>query len=207
MQYEAEESSGLSTGQGQDFDLCQHLIENGLTSQALSKMKNDIDNGDMNVNTLIDCDENELNQISNDYNLTILQKKSFVRAVKTLKLKHDNTSNNITQFVFVSPEDQKSLNSFDTFLNQLKQLKTKQFSIKKTNKNNVFNNINEIKIQAKKLQNIIDNIVYNIENNVCVSCCCCIPHLFLLCAFCFCLFSFYHQLKMKKRRMVYFTKK
>ena len=64
MQYEAEESSGLSTGQGQDFDLCQHLIENGLTSQALSKMKNDIDNGDMNVNTLIDCDENELNQIS-----------------------------------------------------------------------------------------------------------------------------------------------
>ena len=186
MQYEdegVEESSGLSTGQGQDFDLCQHLIDNGLTRQALLKMKNDIDNGDMNVNTLTDCDDNELNQISNDYNLNILQKKSFIRAVKMLKIKiktkihdeekDDDSSNNITQFVFVSPEDQELLNSFDTFLNQLKQFKTKQFKIKNKNKSEIHNNVNQIKLQANKIQNIIDNIVNNIENNVCCMCVSC----------------------------------
>ena len=81
--------------------------------------------------------------------------------------KDDDSNGNITQFAFVSREDQKLLNSFDRFLNQLKQFKTKQFKIKNGNKNNVFNNINEIKIQAKKIENIIDNIVNNIENNVC----------------------------------------
>ena len=186
MQYEAEGvegSSGVSTKQGKDFDLCKHLIANGLTSQALLKMKNDIDNGDMNVNTLTDCDDNELNQISNDYNLNILQKKSFIRAVKMLKIKiktkihdeekDDDSSNNITQFVFVSPEDQELLNSFDTFLNQLKQFKTKQFKIKNKNKSEIHNNVNQIKLQANKIKNIIDNIFNNIENNVrcmCVSC-------------------------------------
>ena len=74
MQHEEE---GVEQPTEQSFDLCKHLRENGLSSQALSKMRKDIDSGDMTVNTLTDCDENELTSISNDYNLTILQKKGI----------------------------------------------------------------------------------------------------------------------------------
>ena len=45
-------------------------------------MKDDIDNGDMNVNILLKCSPNELSSMCDGYGLSFLQKKAFIEAVK-----------------------------------------------------------------------------------------------------------------------------
>ena len=94
-------------------------------------------------------------------------KKAFIEAVKQLpksdtKLK-DNHNDSSTQFVFVSPQDQKCLNDMTKFLNLLQTFKTEQFMIKKNNKSNVYKNIQILKTNANKIKTAIDDIVNSIE--------------------------------------------
>ena len=76
--------------------------------------------------------------------------------------------NLLSQFVFVSPKDQESLNEIKTFLHSLKTFKTRQFNIKKENQHQVDSNINFLKMKAKMVKNKIDKIVNDIENHVCL---------------------------------------
>ena len=181
MQYDDQEgvpNTGMreDDGTASSFDLRQYLTKNGMSSRALIKMEEDIHSGDMNVNTLVDCDENELNAIANEYQLTILQRKSFIRAATSLKLgtnaaqkiTKQEKSDHVSQFVFVSPEDQKSLEEMQTFLNDLESFKKKQCSIKEENKLNLNKNLKLMKIKANEIKSTIDNMINDIENNVCM---------------------------------------
>ena len=47
-------------------------------------MAHDVASGDINKKLLINCDENEINDIGDGYKLTWIQKKAFVKAVKLL---------------------------------------------------------------------------------------------------------------------------
>ena len=173
MQFEDEGAETETVGAVEKrFDLEEHLFLNGLSRRAISKMKDDIDSGDMNANILKDCTQNELNTIANDYNLTLLQTKAFIKAVKNI----DNNNNNnneknndeSTQFVFVSPKDQQFLNDVNHFLTLLKNYQKKQFDTKNENKTGMNKILKSLKENGNKIKNTIDNIVNAIENNVCI---------------------------------------
>ena len=176
MQYDEQEGVP-STQNCEEIDLRKHLRNNGVSWKALEKMDADIQSGDMNVNALVDCNDNELDTIANDYQLTILQKKAFIRAVNSLKMVtiqkeekcNDETDRNWNS-TSLSAKDQKILMEMDTFLNSLQTVKTNQCLIKKENLLEFEKNIKIIKIKANNIKNTIDNIVNDIENNVC----CCI---------------------------------
>ena len=181
MQFEDEGVETVDVNETK-FNLEEHLVKHGLSSRAISKMKGDIDSGDMNVNILKECNENELVSMCNDYNLTFLQKKAFIKAVKNLgdnnihnnssnnnNNNNNNSNNNSTQFVFVSPKDQQFLNQIKDFLALIKTFQTKQLGIKNGNKTEIDENIQILKRNANKMKNVIDNIVNTIENNVCMN--------------------------------------
>ena len=173
MQFDNEGESNDNCNESQ-FDLKQHFLKNGLSNRAYLKMSDDIDSGDMNVLTLIECTQNELYTIAKDYNLTVLQTKAFFRAVKSLPGNNNNNNNNnnnestTTQFVFVSPEDQEFLNDINHFVTLLKNYQKKQCQTKNENKTEMNKILKILKENANKIKNIIDNIVNTIENNVCV---------------------------------------
>ena len=74
MQYDDE--GAVNTRRS--FDLKDYLRENGLSQKALSKLTDDIDSGDMNVNTLQACTDTELKIIAQENKLTFYkQKDSF----------------------------------------------------------------------------------------------------------------------------------
>ena len=145
------------------FDLEEHFLKNGLSRRAISKMKDGIDSGDMNPNILKDCTQNELNTIADDYNLTLLQKKAFIKAAKNI----DNNNDESTQFAIVSPEDQEFFNDINHFVTLLKNYQKKQFDTKNDNKVEMDKTLKILKENANKIKNTIDNIVNTIENNVC----------------------------------------
>ena len=84
---------------------------------------------------------------------------------KNLTQNEDNDA--ISQFVFMSAEDQLFLREVEAFVNALKTFKASQFDIKKKNKRQVEHNINLLKIKASKIKQTIDNIVNDIETDVC----------------------------------------
>ena len=57
--------------------MSKHFLESGLSRSTYDKIAGEIKNGDMNVNILIDCNENDLNTMTNQYNCTFFTKKSI----------------------------------------------------------------------------------------------------------------------------------
>ena len=53
-----------------EVDLQSHFKQHGLSNKAYQKMASDVESGDMNESILIECNENELNQIALQYNFT-----------------------------------------------------------------------------------------------------------------------------------------
>ena len=64
------------------FDLLEHFTKNGLSENALNKIKQDILSGDMKVDLLCECDYDEVVEMCKDYNFNVLQRKSFIKCVK-----------------------------------------------------------------------------------------------------------------------------
>ena len=67
---------------GRLSDLEAHFVRNGLSNKAVDKIREDISSGDMNANILSKFKENELLQLANTYQMSILQ--------RTCKLKAEN---------------------------------------------------------------------------------------------------------------------
>ena len=95
------------------FDLGEYLLKNGLSVVGLNKMQDDIDSGEMNVNILVCCDDTQLNELTNLYNLTVLQKIAFKKAVTLLKSARNNNNSASLQ-----PTEQNSLKEMFAFLFQ-----------------------------------------------------------------------------------------
>ena len=89
-----------------EFDLAKYLKNHGVSDRAFTKMAYDVVNGDINTKLLINCDENELNDICDGYKLTWIQKKAFIKAVKCLKESSAETRESQGQFIYVSPNEQ-----------------------------------------------------------------------------------------------------
>ena len=76
---------GIDDGTNEiEIDLERHFKEFGLSAKAYKKIAPDIESGDMNVKILTKCNEEELVRMANDYQLSFLQKKAFIEAIKQL---------------------------------------------------------------------------------------------------------------------------
>ena len=122
---------------------------------------------------LMDCDENDLNDLANQYKFTLLQKKAFIKAVKILKNGSGDNNKQIsthqqTQFihVYISPEEQ-------TILNQINTLKQVFTDYCKENCKIKGKNIDQIKAEIIKLKNysiLIKNAFDNAMNELIQQC-------------------------------------
>ena len=156
-------------------NLREHFLSNGLSNVAFNKLSKDIDNGDMNVDILCKCDENELKMLAKDYKLTFLQQKAFVEAVKLLKNANPSVSDNNkcnnnnkpqAQFIFVSSKDQNILNEMKEAGDKLRQFLSYNKKMKEENASKISLLISQLKIYGDKLKKSIDNIVNNLTKNV-----------------------------------------
>ena len=123
-------------------NLSKHFLDNGLSQSAHTKMAPEIENGDMNASILIDCNDNELNIMANQYHFTFLQRKAFIKAVNLLKLnsknattnnKNSNVSGSEARFipVYVSPEEQSMLNEINELAEIVGKYRTQCISTKR----------------------------------------------------------------------------
>ena len=159
-------------------DLKEHFLSNGLSNVAYNKLSQDVDNGDMTVDILCKCNENELKILSKDYKLSFLQQKAFVEAAKLLK---NNNSNNNTdnnknsgdnddkhqaQFIFVSPKDQNILNEMKEAEDKLRQFSNRNSKTKEENVLKISQLIDKLKTYGDKLKESIDNTINNLIKNV-----------------------------------------
>ena len=134
------------------FDLKKHFLQNGLSQAGLSKICKDIDGGDMNVEILIKFDEMELNNLSNEYNLTTLQRKAFIESIKMLPNAKANSNHVTNQIISKSTRDHES------------QLFLK--SVIETNRNIVKNNEKTIDRNIESLENIRNSLKKSIDTIV-----------------------------------------
>lgn len=63
----------------EEFDMEKYLKNHGVSNQAYYKMARDVASGDINKKMLMDCDDNELNDIADGFRPTWLQKKHLLR--------------------------------------------------------------------------------------------------------------------------------
>ena len=153
---DTKQEEGNSTDTQATINLREHFLAHGLSQSAYDKIAPEIENGDMNVNVLMHCNDNDLNAMKTQYNFTFLQKKAFVAAVNTLKSQHNNNSNDNnntknnmsgkTHLVYVSPDEQSILDEIKELGEILRQLSVENVKIKE-------NNSNKIKLTILKLEN------------------------------------------------------
>ena len=146
------------------INLEQHFKNNGLSEIGFNKLKEDIDNGDMRVDVLIECTEKELDELANDYKFTILQKKSFIKAVKLLpnsKANVSNTNNNNTNIrhIYITPQEQKVFMKIQQLTNTLNQHSLQCTNVQNKNKQTIENGIELLKHYGNAVKQAIDEVI------------------------------------------------
>lgn len=161
------------------IDLEAHFLQNGMSSVGYSKIKNDIDGGDMSVDILVKFDENELINMANEYQLSTLQRKAFVEAIKILpnskaNIKINNINNNSNhnnqdrdkQFIFVSPQEQSILNQINRLQEHLTNYSKQCTTVKNTNKKALLSIINKLENCGKLIKESIDTAINTLTQQV-----------------------------------------
>ena len=193
MQFDAEGSDNTTRRKAYHNEnevgrkLSDHFLENGLSQSAYDKIAPDIENGDMNVNILMDCNDNELNAMASEYNFTFLQQKAFINAVNLIKLSNDKNTNNTTNQnksnehhfvdVDVSQEEQSVLNEINGLGSILTKHTRKCAEIKESNSNKIKLAILKLENYRTVLMECIDQEINKLVQQVCVLCL--LNHLYL----------------------------
>ena len=155
------------------INLEQHFKNNGLSQTGFDKLKQDVYNGDMRADVLVECTERELNEMANDYQLTILQKKSFIKAVKLLPnsranvnniSNHNNIDNNTSnsrniRHIYITPQEQNVFTKLKELINTLNQHLSQCVNIQNKNKQTILNGIAQLKHYGDKIKKAIDETI------------------------------------------------
>ena len=148
--------------------LQQHFKRHGLSDAAYSKLEKDIIAGDMNEAILANCTEEELHEIADQYNFTLLQKKAFIKAAKDLNFQRSHTTRNKTetQYVYVKPKEQFVLDEINRFRNILTTYTTECKKIKVNNKNEIKSQIKKLRNDSLLIQNAFTKLIKQCENEL-----------------------------------------
>ena len=172
MQFDDEGVEGGNDSEKTHFDLEKHLKSNGLSVQGYNKLSNDVLSGDMSVDILIEFDENELINLSNEYGLTTLQKKAFVKGVMTLPNYHSKKEKTTEkkekekEFVYVTPQEQKMFDEINQLKKLLENCSIECLNDKKCNKNLLLKNISNLKKCGDLLKQSIDKTIDHVVHKV-----------------------------------------
>lgn len=160
------EGIDITRSQHGHIDLERHLKEHGLSEQGYQKIYPDIENGDMSADILAEFDENELLSMADGYNMTILQKKAFIKGVKMLPNSkasiesvqpHDGGES--VKHIFLTSEEQAVLTQIHQLKDNLHDHSTSFNDVKNENKSTIEQTIEKLKVYGNTLKNTIDNTV------------------------------------------------
>ena len=168
------------------FDLEKNLKENGLSVQGYEKIRKDIENGDMNADILTEFDEDELSSLAAQYDLTMLQKKAFVKAVKSLpNCKANENDNHVKEKrIYITPKEQSLLNHIKEFSNNLSNYKNKCQEIDIKNKSTISNTCDKLLKYGNKIKQSVDIIINNLVKKVWCHLSFMLPLFFMFLVFC-----------------------
>ena len=168
MQFDGEGVEDANDSGKTQVDLEKHLKCHGLSVQGYNKVRKDVLSGDMSVDILIEFDENELINLANEYGLTTLQKKAFVKGVMTLP----NYSKKTTQkkekekFIYVTPQEQKMFGEINELTKLLENYSIECLNDAKSNKNILLKNISNLKKCGNLLKQSIDKTIDHVVHKV-----------------------------------------
>ena len=152
------------------FDLETHFKRNGMSDIAYDKIAGDVSSGDMNVDILTEFDENELIALANDYKLTRLQAKAFIKGVKLLpNAKINNHKNTEKSFVHIArtPKEQSVTETLNQLLSNLNKCDEQYTHIVSKNKNLIKSNIVKIDRYVRIIKQSVDDAANTIVQKVC----------------------------------------
>ena len=153
------------------LDLENQCLKCGMSRPALKKLQPDLHNGDMTIDTLIECDMNDIKILAKEYNLTLLQTKSFIKAIKLLpgwKEKHENDIN-LKNMIYLTPKDQDIFHTLKNLNQTIKDFKTIEKETHDKNKQVSNSTISKFENYRKLLKNMIDEIIDQRVSDVCDS--------------------------------------
>ena len=168
---------GVDDSAKTQVDLERHLKSHGLSVVGYNKLSKDVLSGDMSVDILIEFDENELINLANEYGLTTLQKKAFIKAVMLLpnyckqttekkENEKEKEKEKEKEFVHVTPQEQKMLDEINELLQLLENYSIQCLKNAKYNKNILLKNMTNLKKCGNLLKQSIDKTIDDIVHKV-----------------------------------------
>ena len=117
---------------------------------------------------MIEFDENELIKLSNEHDLSTLQKKAFTKAAKLLpKSKAVNDHADINNpLIFATPEEQSIMNDINKFKKILNDYLRQCKNVQNKNQNVVISSIQKLKDCGKLMKESIDKAVNTLAEKV-----------------------------------------
>ena len=155
-------------------DLIDHFRKNGLSEKAINKIKQDILNGDMQVDLLRECNYDEIAEMCKDYSFNVLQKKAFIKAVKLLQnskanernSNNNNTNNKIVQRIYIAPQEQSLFNDIKLLSNNLSNYKNKCQEVDLKNKSTISITCDKLIKYGNKIKLSVDTTINKLIEKV-----------------------------------------
>ena len=169
---------GVEDTQATSVNLEKHFRSHGLSATGYSKIAADVANGDMTVDILVEFPENELINLADEYDLSTLQKKAFVKAVKLLPNSKANTpyldNNNSTslsgrsiiQDVYITQQERNTLADIKKLESAMNEYLEKCTNIQNGNKKKIVENIEHLQKCSNIMKQAIDNAINTLIKKV-----------------------------------------
>lgn len=155
---EGEEHSNRAA----EIDLEEHFQKHGLSSRGYEKIKNDIDNGDMTADILLEFDDSELISIAKEYNLIPKSTASTSNANINTTINEQKTK----EFVYVTTDDQSVLNQIDHLKRDLSKYLQQTTNVKNKNKTVILSTITKLQQFKQSMKKSIDDAIQTLVQQV-----------------------------------------
>ena len=121
----------------ENFDLKTYLTNEKFTEY--SKIETAINSGDLTLDDILECNEQELKQVLDGFKISLIQRNRFVKAIRKLpKSKMNSNQNTGDVFVgaipIITTEQQKIINQFGNISDYLQQIIKSGKDLKQRNK-------------------------------------------------------------------------
>ena len=134
----------------ENFNLKQYLTNQNF--KEYSKIEAAIENGDVTIEDILECNEKELKETLEGYNVTAIQRNRFVKAIKLLPESQMNKNNrdivnvqNQQTVPILTTEEQKTIDTFGKISDFMAETIKKHENMKEKNKEELTRAIEKVK--------------------------------------------------------------
>ena len=155
---------GINDSKATQFDLIEHFQKNGLSENALNKIKKDILSGGMKVDLLCERTYDEIVEMCKDYGFSVLQQKAFIKVVKLLP--NSNANNDSDNNSKGTPQEQVLSNDIKMLSTKVSNYKNKCQEIDLKNKSAISNTCDKLVQYGNKIKESVDIIINKLIEKV-----------------------------------------